>query len=427
MKKLITSSIALSMLLTSLLTLLLFFGNASLAHAAPTDGQISGQVVDGSNKNAPVPDLNVTLQMAQNSTTNDVTSVKTDAKGKFTFQKVSTDQTISYVVYARYQDAQYVSNAVTLNNNPSQTITLQVYEEMHSTKNIAILQANVLVRNTDPSAGLITVSQVYSFDNLNPKTYVGSLNAGTGRPNALLFSLPSGVRNITLGAGFSGYQVLQVNTGFATNAALLPGMNDFSFSYQVPYTTSSYTLPYKTLYPTVSLSFLIDPGLHASSRELKSAGIVNSANQVYHSYTASTLAADSPVNITLQGLPLSKNTAGSFSLDANAIWLIIGFLVVFALAVLITWGFYRSQRMRSSTSQPSSESRESNVPGEIIKGRGKKTSSYADPEQALLHELLVLDNDHASGKISKAVYEEKRSKTKARLRLLMSEKESIKR
>lgn len=426
MKKLIKSSIALSMLLTSLLTLLLFFGNASLAHAATMNGQISGQVVDGSNKNAPIPNLNVTLQMAQNSTTNDVTSVKTDAKGNFLFQKVSTDQTISYVVYTRYQDAQYVSDAVTLNNKPSQTITLQVYEEMHSTKNIAILQANVLVRNTDPATGLITVSQVYSFDNLNPKTYIGSLNASTGMPNALLFSLPSGVRNITLGAGFSGYQVLQVDKGFATNAALLPGMNDFSFSYEVPYTTSSYTLPYKTLYPTVSLSFLIDPDLHASSKELNSAGIVNSDNQVYHNYTASTLPANSPVNITLQGLPLSKNTAGSFSLDASAIWLIIGFLAVLALAVLITWGFIYRSRRRSSTSQQSSERGGGSVPNEAIKGRAKKAPSYANPEQALLQELLVLDNDHASGKISTAVYEEKRSKTKARLRLLMSEKESVK-
>jgi hypothetical protein len=292
---------------------------------------------------------------------------------------------------------------------------------MHSTKNIAILQANVLVRNTDPAKGLITVSQVYSFDNLNPKTYVGSLNASTGMPNALLFSLPSGVRNIALGAGFSGYQVLQVDKGFATNAALLPGMNDFSFSYEVPYTTSNYTLPYKTLYPTVSLSFLIDPDLHASSKDLTSAGIVNSNNQVYHSYTATTLVANTPINITLQGLPLAKNTTGSFSLDANAIWLIVGFLVVLALAVLITWGFYR-RRARASQ-RPSEDSGEN-----VTKGRrAKKTASYSDPQQALLQELLVLDNDHSSGKISKAVYEEKRSKTKARLRLLMSEKESVKR
>jgi 5-hydroxyisourate hydrolase-like protein (transthyretin family) len=411
MKKLITSSIALA----SFLALLLLFGHAAPVHAATADGQISGQVIDGSNKNAPVPNLNVTLQMAQNSTTSDVTSVKTDAHGNFTFKKVSTDQTISYVVYARYQEAQYVSDSLSLNNKPSQSTKLQVYEEMHSTKNIAILQANVLVRNTDPAKGLITISQVYSFDNLNPKTYVGSLNASSGMPNALLFSLPDGVRNITLGAGFSGYQVLQVDKGFATNAALLPGTNDFSFSYEVPYTTSNYTLSYKTIYPTVSLSFLIDPDLHASSKELSSAGIVNTDNQVYHNYTAATLPASSAISITLQGLPLSKDTNGSFSLNTEAIWLIVGFLVLIAVVLLITWGLYRSRRMRFGASKQSLE-------GSVSKGNTKKV----DPQHTLLQELLVLDADYAAGKITKGAYEEKRSRTKARLRLLMSEKESVK-
>jgi hypothetical protein len=415
MKKLIKNSVALAFFLA----LLCLFGNAAPVHAATTDGQISGQVVDGSNKNAPVPNLNVTLQMAQNSTTSDVTSAKTNAQGRFTFNKVSTDQTISYVVYTRYQDAQYVSDTLTLNNKPSQSVQLQVYEEMHSTKNIAILQANVLVSNTDPAAGLLTVSQVYSFDNLNPKTYVGSLDASSGMPNALLFSLPDGVRNITLGAGFPGYQVLQVDKGFATNAALLPGMNDFSFSYEVPYTTSNYTLPYKTIYPTVSLSFLIDPDLHASSKELTSAGIVTTDNQVYHNYSATTLPANSAIDINLQGLPLAKNTDGSFSLSADSIWLIGGFLLLIAVVLLITWGIYRAKRMRlgaaqqSPTDQPEQRSRQ-------------KVSAKVDPQGALLQELLVLDSDYASGKLSEAVYEEKRSKTKARLRLLISEKEGVK-
>ena len=415
MKKLIMSSSA----LCSFLVLLLLFGHTTSAHAAATNGQVSGQVVDGSNKNAPVSNLNVTLQMAQNSSTSDVTSAKTDAQGRFTFKKLNTDQTISYVIYAYYQDAQYVSDAVTLDTKPTQSVQLQVYEEMHTTKNIAILQANVLVRNTDPSKGIITVSQVYSFDNLNPKTYVGSLNASSGMPNALLFSLPSGVRNITLGAGFSGYQVLQVDKGFATNAALLPGTNDFSFSYDVPYTTSNYTLSYRTIYPTVSLSFLIDPDLHASSKELSSAGLVNTDNQVYHSYTASTLPANSAIAINLQGLPLAHNTDGSFTLSATSIWLIIGFLILIAVVLGITWGLYRAKRRRLGAPSQTSEQ-----PGSG--GSARKKSSQANPQQALLQELLVLDADYAAGKITKVMYEEKRNKTKARLRLLMSEKESVK-
>jgi hypothetical protein len=50
------------------------------------------------------------------------------------------------------------------------------------------------------------------------------------------------------------------------------------------------------------------------------------------------------------------------------------------------------------------------------------TKPDADKEQALLQELLDLDKAFEAGKMSKAVYQERRAKTKARLRALLSEK-----
>src|SRR5690349_20260946 len=80
------------------------------------NGQISGQLLDGSNRNTPLPGQSVTLQMAQGNNANDLQTVTTNEQGIFTFSNLSTDKTISYAVFARYQGAQYLSDVVTLNN-----------------------------------------------------------------------------------------------------------------------------------------------------------------------------------------------------------------------------------------------------------------------------------------------------------------------
>ncbi|GCE04280.1 carboxypeptidase-like regulatory domain-containing protein [Dictyobacter aurantiacus] len=415
MRKRITSSL----LLVSILAFIVLSWQVTPVHAAAENGQISGQVLDGTNNNAPVGGQDVTLQLAQGSNSRDAGTVKTDARGRFTFSKLATDQTITYVVYTRYQGAQYVSNAVTLNQKAAQTANVQVYEATTSTDNVAVVRSTVLMRQDDPAKGVINVSQAFSFQNLNKKTYVGSLNASKGKPNALLFSLPAGVRNITLGSGFSGYQVIQVNQGFATDAALLPGTNEFSYSYEVPYTGSTYTFPYETQYPTVSLSVLVDPALHASSKDLTSSGIVNADNRAYHAFSATVLPAHKQVAMSLEGLAVPASHAGSPSFNAATIWLIVGVLVLVAI-VAMTWFLFRSQHKRVATQQKLDASEQTD-----------KTTSKAlvadNPEQALLQELLKLDKEYEAGNITRDRYEKQRARTKARLRSLMSEKETTRR
>ncbi|GER87252.1 hypothetical protein KDW_14140 [Dictyobacter vulcani] len=409
MRKLIKSS----MLVLSLLSLLLVFWQNPVAYAAET-GQISGRVLDLTNQRAPVANQLVTLQMAQGSNSRDVGSVKTDAQGKFSFTKLATDQTISYVLYTRFQNAQYISKAVTLNDKSSQVADVEVYEATTSTANVAIVQSTVLIRQADPSRGVLNVSQLFSFQNLDKKTYVGSLNASKGKPNALFFSLPAGVKNITLGNGFSGYQVLQVPEGFASDAALQPGTNEFSYSYEVPYSSSTYNFTYQTLYPTVVLSMLVDPGLHASSKDVTSSGVVNADNHAYHAFKSSVLPAHSRVTLALDGLVVPTANDNSPSFNAGLIWLFVGLLVLVALVVMILF-LVRARRKRQVS------------PAQQKITNTKAPEAEGSAEQTLLQELLALDKEYEAGKINQERYEKERNKTKARLRTLMSEKESAQR
>jgi len=54
------------------------------------------------------------------------------------------------------------------------------------------------------------------------------------------------------------------------------------------------------------------------------------------------------------------------------------------------------------------------------------TPPAPDRKEALMHEMLELDKAFEAGKLTKAVYQERRAKTKARLRTLIGEREASK-
>ena len=404
-------------LLASILILCCSILSSVPAHAIGT-GHITGQLLDGSNHNVPLAGQQVTLQMAEGNNTRDLSNTTTDAQGSFSFDNLSANKTISYAVYIRYQGAQYVSDLVTLDRNPSPRLNLTLYQATQRTDNIAIIDATMLIHEPNLPKGTITISEVFAFMNLTNRTYVGSLDASKGRPNALSFSLPSGTRTITLGKGFSGYQVIQVDRGMASDAAILPGQNEFSFSFEIPYSASTLDLNYATMYPTVSLTFLIPPDMHASSHELSSQGVASGKDQrLYNRFVANALPTKKHIQLHLEGLAMNA------SLNIGLIWLIVAILLMGAI-VSVTWFLVRAKHRRSAAHfqkehEPIRKKNEKDAIYQVSNWKNGKTSDPADRKQKLLEALLVLDQEYEAGKLSKAVYQEQRSKTKAQLRSLM--------
>src|SRR5579859_7137093 len=130
------------------------FVYGSPAARAQSVGRIDGQLVDGSNKNAPLAGQRVTLQMARGNTASDLSSATTDGHGAFSFAGLPTDKTISYAVYLRYQGAQYTSAVVSLDTKPVQQVNLTVYEATTSMANIAIVRATILLHSADKQKGI---------------------------------------------------------------------------------------------------------------------------------------------------------------------------------------------------------------------------------------------------------------------------------
>ena len=426
-----------------LLTLVLsLFSVSASAHAITNTGtgHIYGQLLDGTKRNAPVAGQSVTLQMAQGDNARDLTNVTTDVHGMFSFSGLNTDKTINYALYTLYQGAQYYTDLIDLSTKSGQQINLTIYDATTSVANIAIVQANVLIDKVESQHNLITISENFFFENLGTTTYVGSLQANGRKPNALRFSLPNNARNLSLRSGFDGYQVIQVDPGFATDAALTPGTSQFAFSFQVPYTTSSYDFRYIIVYPTVNLSVLVPLNIHASSAAIDSQGPVTVNQRTFQQFNAKKLLADSQIHVQLDGLPVSQPAANPQPLNQNTHWIILALILMLAI-VSVTWFIFRLSRRQArsgqkqipQTSQTSQNSRRGG--SGVDAGRGplgrpasigiRPSSNDAHPlqkdqQESLLQELLNLDKAYEAGTIKKAEYVERRTTTKAQLRSLMS-------
>jgi hypothetical protein len=411
------------------------------AHAITNTGRIYGQLLDGTRRNAPIVGQSVTLQMAQGDNARDLTNVSTDGHGMFSFPGLNTDKTISYALYTLYQGAQYYTDLIDLSTRPVQRINLTVYDATTSIANIAVVQANVLIDKTDAQSNMITISENYIFENLGLTTYVGSLQAHGSKPNALRFSLPKNAHNVSLRSGFDGYQVIQVDSGFATDAAVPPGMSQFAFSFQVPYTTSSYDFSYTVVYPTVNLSLLVPLNIHASSAAMDSQGPVNANQRTFQQFNAKKLLANTQIHVQLDGLPVIQHSTNLQSLNQNMLWIILAILFMLAI-VSVTWFIYRISRRHATTSQKQRSQASHRGRVSVVEGRGllgRPTTnqveereplnsralndalpSEKDQQETLLQELLQLDKAYEAGTIKKSEYDERRTRTKAKLRSLMS-------
>jgi len=390
-------------------------GPALASHVSAGAGHISGQLLDGSRHNAPLANQSVTLQMAQNNTSRDLLSLTTDAQGRYAFGGLQSDSSVQYAIYTLYQGAQYVTDLIDLSKKADQQVNLTVYDATTSTANLAVVQTSILIDKPNPQSGLLTVSEDFFFENLGLTTYVGKLDASHGKPNALLFSLPPGARFLSLAAGFDGYNTVQVDSGFASNAAVPPGTSEFSFSFQVPYSGTGYHFTYKAIYPTLSLTLLTPTNILTTPQGLTSKGPTNTKSGTYQMFQTKTLKANDSVGAQLDGLPARvKTTPQQSSLNSGLLWLVALLIVLIVLAGIGGY-IYNTRKRRAARVR---QRQKPEVRKHPVPSPGKKAATTKD---ALLRELLELDKAYEAGKLKKAAYQDQRARLKARLRKLIGE------
>lgn len=398
-----------------LCSLMLFAFAPRVAGAvSASTGHISGQLLNGSQHDKPIANQSVTLQMTQGNNARDLLTLNTDAQGRYSFSTLDTSVSIQYAIYAPYQGAHYVTDLIDLSKDADQQVNLRVYDATTSTSNLAVVQATILIDKPNAQSGMLTITEDFVFENLGLTSYVGSLDSSQGKPNALLFSLPAQARFLSLTTGFDGYESVQVDAGFASTAAVLPGTSEFSFSFQIPYSGTNTSFTYQTVYPTLSLSAFTPLSILTTSQGLTGQGPASTKSGTYQLFTAKTLGADKSVSLQLDGLPApSKAAPAQAPVNSGLIWLVV--LLIMLIALTSAGGYlYSTRRRRATRTKKSSTS---------VRKNASTTSSKKAPasKEALLQELLELDKAYEAHKMKKAAYQEQRSRLKARLRNLMSE------
>ena len=95
-----------------------------------------------------------------------------------------------------------------------------------------------------------------------------------------------------------------------------------------------------------------------------------------------------------------------------------------AAIIFITMLFYRATSRSTSTKKASQRKPQQQRENTAAKAKTTQPSDK-EKERALLQELLDLDKAFEAGKLTKKVYQERRAKTKARLRAIMREKVTL--
>jgi len=388
------------------------------ARAAGGAGVISGVVVNGTHGSAPVAGQQVTLQLTIGATTKDVTTTTTDAQGHFRFAGLdvaSSDLGGSYAVYTHFQGGMFADGPINMASGATQTAQLTVYDATQDSSALTVSVATILIREPDVKHGLIGVGEFLTIRNSGTKAFVGSLpsTSTSGKmPSLLRFSLPPAAQNVTTGVGFFNTDAIQIGTGFAAAATVPPGQTEFAFAYDMPYTGSTLSIPYKAEYPTEQVVTLVPPNmLVRSATGVVAQGIVTAFGARYQVYTANNVELNAQTTVNLYDLP-QPGEAQDLSL-AHLFWLGGGLLALLALllalylwrgALAVAFGLIPATARVALPTTPESDE-----------------ASRAAERDRLLRDLLALERRRAAGELSEEQFNREDAGLRRRLRALLAE------
>ncbi len=395
-------------------------------HSAAT-GVISGQVVNGTLNNAPVAGQSVILQLSVGATTHDLQTVKTDSQGRFTFSDVdpTTSANINYAVYTHFQGGVYSTDPIQLKAGQTQQAQLAVYTATQNPANLSVSVATILFRDIDQQHalhGLASVGEFVTIQNSGKTAFVGSFAqpAGGGMPGALRFALPPNASNLVTGVGFFNTQVIQLNGGFAATATVPPGQTQFAFSFDMPYTGASFTLPYTAQYPTTQVVALVPPDMSVQPTSgVQEQGPVEAFSSRFNVYTANKLATQQQVNFSLYNLPRAGEQS-DFDFT-QLVWLAVALAMI--IAILLVFYLRRGDLAVALGLVPTRA-----IKAERAAQAAARRMSVGERDaerKRLLRRLLTLEKAHDSGALSDGVYRQQRAETRAALKAILAHDPAI--
>lgn len=294
---------------------------AAVQAQEPSGGEITGQVVNGTEGGGSVAGVEITLITYVDDMISDTTTTTTDGEGNFRFSDVVGEH--AYLVSARYMGVDYYYPVAFESGAETARVEVGVCDVTDSDEGISVDLAHTMINVAEDN---LKVTAMYSLVNDGDTTYAGT-------DGALVFTLPEGA------FGFEAPQELIIDYKLLADNRVAylvpfpPGERQLVYAYTLARPDAAeFTLPLKIDYATGSLELMIaGENIEVSLNELAPADpVVNDAGERFIHFQGKDLPRDTVVNIRLSGSTLN---AGS---RLWIVWVVAGAVVIGIAGYLIS-------------------------------------------------------------------------------------------
>jgi hypothetical protein len=272
-----------------------------------SNGQISGQIVNGTPDGTALVGDTVTLATLRESGWQTEQTAQADAEGRFSFTGLPRDDSTLYLPIAGHGGAWYYpGQPVSLSDSPSAEVQITVYDATQTDEALRYERSALLIAGIQPAA--LTVMEMSGLSNTEPRTVVGSDQTGSGQAISARFPLPSGAIGFQPQRGFIDSQLVPTQDGMGLVWPVFPGRQELAFSYQLPYSGDRVVIDKVLAYPVGTLAVYVpDEGLELSSPTLQPQGSTELGGRRYQLYTATDLNRGDRISAQISGISSALN------------------------------------------------------------------------------------------------------------------------
>lgn len=383
---------------------------------AQTPGSIEGSVVNGTT-DAPVAEVEVTLQLFSADADLGTTSATTDARGRFAFDDLAAD-VAGYQLSVRYEGTVYRSAAAAFTAGQTVEQTLTVWEPTTDPADVVLTDYIVWIDREDSGVG---VQHDFAWANGGDTAYVGE---GAGDDGVVSVPLPTGATNLQYLGTFLENPGEVVGQTYVSDAPIVPGDSTATVRFSSP-PLSSMTLT--TPFPTTSVQLFVPQDVSVSATALRRAGTVqdevDGRTVTYQVYAAQDVAAGTTIEVSMSQNAVESGTTNT------ALWILLAVAGVALVGGLVAVAIRRSRR-RSRRPTARSAARPAKAKAHAVppKANGQRTTKAAAPRgngrtaepsgedaDLIVEEIAALDLSFERGLLDERTYKRLRVAAKDRL------------
>jgi hypothetical protein len=376
--------------------------------AARAQGSIDGTVVHGLD-DVPLAGLEVSLHPLGEDGPTEVETTVTDEGGRFTFERVGTDDDVEVVL--TFDDAEYRSGALRIMAGRATPVAIEVFDSTDSAEDVVVASWVVWVDRLNG----VSIQHDLQVENRGGRTYLGEDPDGVGTRAAIRVPLAPDAVGLRFLGRFTECCATMRGTDYVHTSPLAPGTTAGTLRYAVE-ALDTLSLPARL--PVESFTMMVPEGVTVGTSQLELSGEIESQGNTYDVYTAEGVAAGETLELSFRGL----------TVPATPIWQLAAAAVGVLLVGLAAASWWRRRGAVAPTDRATTPAAPSGVvPTEVTAApapAGARAPSGDLPRadgaprlsaELLVDEIALLDVGFERGLLPREAYEPLREARKAEL------------